>query len=218
MDRCTSRYVVTYTDIALRHVGPHNSLSRCREVDVTGNLIMIAPEWTGNKLRWPVKQFVLHDLYSTTLRTLLCLGQGGEVQHLSSSLDATEQRHACRGRGEIVTFTCEVTGTMLLWITSSDPLQEHRLIFFENDRVDEVRVTQKDKRAILLHNDPTNVEGMRRLSSALLIPVDSQMGSTISISCSAGVESPTMSRSYGISGQFVQLIRCTYSCAEHAYG
>ena len=106
--------------------------------------------------------------------------------------------------GEVVTFMCEVTGTMLLWIT--DPLEQHRLIFFNSTRVDEVRVAQGNKRAVLLNNDPTNVEGMRRLSSVLLVPVGSQMGSTINITCSSGVESQPISRLYGIAGKLVQYI------------
>ena len=125
-----------------------------------------------------------------------CTLVSGEVQRMSSSLEPTGQRHACKG--ELVTFICEVTGTMLLWIT--DPLEQHRLIFFDTDPVDEVRVTQRDKRAVLLHNDATNVEGIRRLSSVLLVPIDSQMGSTINITCSSGVESQTISRLYGIAG------------------
>ena len=118
-----------------------------------------------------------------------------EVQHLSSSLDATGRRHACSG--ETLTFTCEVTGTMLIWTTESD---QNRLIFFDNDRVDTVRVTQ-EVRAILLRNNPSSIIGERRLSSVLLIPVTthSQMNA-INVTCSSGTPPRTMSTFYRITG------------------
>ena len=120
----------------------------------------------------------------------------GEVQHLSSSLDTTGRSHACSG--ETLTFLCEVTGTMLIWTTD-----QNRLIFFDTDRVDTVRVSQ-EVRAILLQNNPSIVMGVRRLSSVLLIhvPTHSQLNA-INITCSSDTPPRTMSRSYGIAGNII---------------
>ena len=115
-----------------------------------------------------------------------------EVHSLFSSLMITNRNHACIG--ELVTFLCEGTGTRLVWVINGN-----RMIFFSDDRVNTVRVTQRQSiRAILLYNDPPlEGEEMRRFTSVLLLSVDSSM-SSISVTCSTNTD--TKSHVHGVAG------------------
>ena len=115
-----------------------------------------------------------------------------EVHSLFSSLMITNRNYACIG--EVVTFLCEGTGTRLVWVINGN-----RIIFFSDDRVDTVRVTQRQSiRAILLYNDPPlEGEGMRHFTSVLLLSVDSSMNS-INVTCSTNVD--TKSLFHGVAG------------------
>ena len=142
---------------------------------------------------------VVHTCSNTLKFTIHAVS--GEVRQLSSSLDTTNRNHACAD--ELITFVCETTGTMLIWTT--DLLAEHRVIFFSDDRVDTVRVTQRQTtRAILLHNDPApEGGGMRRFTSALLLSIDSSMNS-VNVTCSSNTE--TVSKVFGIAGTIMFMI------------
>lgn len=124
----------------------------------------------------------------------ICIVASGEVYNLYSSLDTTDRHHACAG--ELVTFVCETSGTMLIWTVN-----QNRIVFFSDDRVDTVRVTLRQSiRAMLLQNDPyIERERERRFTSALLVIVDSGIN-FINITCSSNTINNMRTRVHGIGG------------------
>ena len=73
---------------------------------------------------------------------------------------------------------------MLIW-----KVNENRIIYFRDDRVDTVRVTQgQSTRAILLNNDLSEGRDLvRRFKSALLFTIDPSTRS-INVTCSSNTK------------------------------
>lgn len=88
----------------------------------------------------------------------------GTIQNLISSLSGTEHAFACND--ELLTFTCSVTGSLLIWnINTSPPI---RIEYFSRRDAVGNSTTISKAVGLLLQNDPISSESSN-LTSALFV-------------------------------------------------
>lgn len=118
-----------------------------------------------------------------------CFLVSSEVRSFHSSLATTGRRHPCGD--ELLTFTCEVTGSRLDWRVDSNSV--HRVRYFGTNRVDEVRtvngVSIKFRTILTGNEEVTGTTGSsRQLTSTLIAELSQSSVSLHNISCSSNTQ------------------------------